>query len=206
MKNNKLTYTKKNLKEFDRLTFAIFLCIQDMAKSGCNYVSKEMILCQINDSKNKNIKHEIDNLCSLGFINKVMTNCYHINRELFDLKDDFAIITTEEFYKITNHKCKNSLALLHHFCCLIASIDYNLDVNGVKNIIGHMSAKYFAKEYNLAINSVRSYNKTLQEIGLLYVKNQYCKETQEYGTNLYSRFSNSSFVDMLTNINYNGIM
>ena len=99
MKNNKLTYTKKNLKEFDRLTFAIFLCIQDMAKSGCNYVSKEMILCQINDSKNKNIKHEIDNLCSLGFINKVMTNCYHINRELFDLKDDFAIITTEEFYK-----------------------------------------------------------------------------------------------------------
>lgn len=121
---------------------------------------------------------------------------YIVTKDIFN-EDSFVTITTDEFYGIINSNYKNTDKLLLHFIRLVKSLDYNININSRRNVIGHMSVQFFQNTYGLSKNTIISYNKKLEDLELLYIVRQNGKIN-----NIYGRYVDKKYINKYADLEY----
>lgn len=115
-------------------------------------------------------KKACDSLKKKKFITKIKDGCYVITKGGYD-NSSFVQILLEEYYAITNSDIANGhkISLLYHLCWIINCFNWNIDINGERNIVGNVSLPYFVERENKSVQSIKNYNKELEEMDLISV-------------------------------------
>lgn len=119
-------------------------------------------------------------------------------------KENFSVVTFKEVQKIFKTQNTNNFLLLKYFILLMGTL-YNkvtvqLDNGDSKHrVVGNMTIEYLSKLSGLSERSIIEYNKTLEEIGLVYI----CRQDDfviEDGVlkklpNVYGRMENKDYIN-----------
>lgn len=107
-------------------------------------------------------------------------------------------IDLDAFYSIanSNHRFDIRWALFHYYCRLISSLDYNIEVNGKRSVVGHMSQAFFMDKAELSQQTVSRYHKYLEDMQLIYTNRcVYLTENGKRRKNYYGRYEDRKLID-----------
>lgn len=176
----------------------LYLSIQEVVRSSYApemAFSVETLTYYLYKTTDRHKQKEVQELIpELDCLTKVAPNCYICNKEAFH-ETSFTNITVDEFHMIMESGKKNTAQLLLHFIRMMKSLDYNLNVNGVYGVVGHMTKQYFTNEYGIPERTLINYEQALEEIGVLYIKHQ----SSKYQNNIYGRMTDKVLIDSYCN-------
>lgn len=133
---------------------------------------------------NTNFKDELVYLEQCGLIEKLSGTNYYIT-SYTNIEPPFIMFPEEDFLALLNINKRNKMDLILFYAKLLDSMNYNIEVNGQRKIIGHMPYSFFGNK-----STVGDYMQTLQNLGLIYVVKRGVNET-----NLYCRTCHKELLD-----------
>lgn len=154
------------------------------------YFYKKTSLSKSHTKTMKNVLCELSN-------NKIITpydsRRYILRPEVFDCNDGyFRQISLDNYNKLRIHSNE-----LKHLLFIIKSRNHNIEVNGVNGIICTMPVTYFADQESISEQTVYRYNKTLEELNIIYIRRfSYNSKADNRDTNAYSLYEHRGLLDI----------
>jgi len=155
---------------------------------------------KVDEIRKKQIMRALEDIPSITYNDKLIFIPSGCMLEL----PHFVTITRREFNAIMNskHKLPTKYSLLHYWCFIVKSFDWNIEKDGKRNFVGHMSLNYFAKQMQTTTTTIQRYNKCLEDLQLLYiVASRYNPETGARMSNNYGRYEDKDLINDFCNGN-----
>lgn len=154
-----------------------------------------------NDDTQK-AKQAFDLIAALGYAKRVEQNYIIVKRD--DMYyPSFVLIKLSEYYELlkAGKTVDKSIALLHHFCCVVCSFSWNIEIDGEVNVVGNVGYSYFEKREKKSYKTIKRYNDELTEMGYITIfPGAYNPEDQRKTCNYYCRRENAEAVSRFINI------
>lgn len=176
-----------DLKDYNLL---VYLYLQEMIYKDETRIATSVLIENITKEKETkkgvrtNILNALNYLIDNGIIDGIRFSkyTYIIKKYSFAVDDGygFTLLYFDEIEKIHNVK------LLYYYKVLMSTINN-------KTKFSNMSLRYIADKSSLNINTVTKYNKELQDLGIIFIKNPLLSD--EHRKNIYCRIEDKDIIN-----------
>lgn len=161
----------------------------------------------------ENIRHAIYDLLEINIISiskEITQSNGHYAIDCSKLwinteKEQFVIVYYDEILRIIRSEVSNKQSVLRYYVGLIGTLSYKTTVHhpslpNKNRVVGYCTLESLSQQLNLSEHLIVSYNKALQDIGLLYIYKHpgyVINDTKGIHTlpNIYGRYEDREYID-----------